>query len=112
MAQYRQLVSAGGISEDNEGGYWDGFWQACKDPFTWLFAAMHFCLIIAQSFKDFFPSVSLSHLGPENNLTDVKIADCRHSWVQQDHYLLHSSTSICRGLHRHPGCILVVGPLS
>ncbi|KAI9896618.1 hypothetical protein N3K66_008790 [Trichothecium roseum] len=57
MAQYRQLVSAGGISEDNEGGYWDGFWQACKDPFTWLFAAMHFCLIIAQSFKDFFPSI-------------------------------------------------------
>lgn len=63
MAQYRALVSAGGISEDDEGGYWVGFWQAVKDPFTWCFAVMHFALIIAQSFKDFFPSVCLtSHL--------------------------------------------------
>lgn len=57
MAQYRALVSAGGVSEDDEGDYWAGFWQAVKDPFTWCFAAMHFSLIIAQSFKDFFPSV-------------------------------------------------------
>ena len=57
MAQYRSLVSAGGISEDDEGDYWTGFWQAVKDPFTWCFAAMHFALIIAQSFKDFFPSI-------------------------------------------------------
>jgi hypothetical protein len=58
MASYRQLVSAGGHSEDDEGDYWGGFWQAVKDPFTWCFAGMHFSLIIAQSFKDFFPSVS------------------------------------------------------
>lgn len=57
MAQYRQLVSAGGRSEDDEGDYWSGFWMAVKDPFTWLFAGMHFALIIAQSFKDFFPSI-------------------------------------------------------
>jgi hypothetical protein len=59
MAQYRQLIDGGGIAEDDEGDPWSGFWQACKDPFTWMFAAMHFSLIIAQSFKDFFPSVSL-----------------------------------------------------
>lgn len=59
MAQYRQAVSAGGILEggEGEGGYWGGVIMAAKDPFTWLFSAIHFSLIIAQSFKDFFPSV-------------------------------------------------------
>lgn len=33
--------------------------MAVKDPFTWMFAGIHFSLIVAQSFKDFFPSVSL-----------------------------------------------------
>jgi MFS family permease len=59
MAQYRADVSAGGISEDDEGSHWGGVAQAVKDPFTWMFAAIHFFLIIAQSFKDFLPSVSL-----------------------------------------------------
>lgn len=58
MSEYRACVSAGGITEDDEGDYWGGVVQACKDPFTWMFAAMHFSLIIAQSFKDFLPSVS------------------------------------------------------
>jgi hypothetical protein len=61
MAQYRALVSAGGASEDDEDDYWGGFWQAVKDPFTWMFAVMHFALIIAQSFKDSFLSVSSLH---------------------------------------------------
>jgi MFS family permease len=58
MAQCRVLVSAGGVSEDDEGDYWGGVSQAIRDPFTWMFASLHFALIIAQSFKDFFPSVS------------------------------------------------------
>lgn len=57
MAQYRVLVSNGGKSEE-VGGTWDGLRDACKDPFTWMFCGMHFSLINAQSFKDFFPSVS------------------------------------------------------
>ncbi|KLP09785.1 Uncharacterized protein LW94_4825 [Fusarium fujikuroi] len=57
MAQYRQTVSAGGIAEDDAGGYWDGFWMCMKEPFAHLFAAIHFFLIIAQSYKDFFPSI-------------------------------------------------------
>ncbi|KPI37705.1 putative transporter [Cyphellophora attinorum] len=57
MAQYRVKVSAGGHSEDDEGGYWSGFALAMRDPFTWMFAGMHFGLVTAQSFKDFFPSV-------------------------------------------------------
>ncbi|EXM08564.1 major facilitator superfamily domain-containing protein [Fusarium oxysporum II5] len=57
MAQYRQAVSAGGIAEDDAGGYWDGFWMCMKEPFAHLFAAIHFFLIIAQSYKDFFPSI-------------------------------------------------------
>lgn len=57
MASYRACVSAGGISEDDEGDYWGGVWMAIRDPFTWCFAALHFFLIIAQSYKDFFPSV-------------------------------------------------------
>ncbi len=70
MAQYRQLVSAGGLSEDDEGGYWEGFWQAVRDPFTWLFAGMHFSLIVAQSFKDFFPSVCTPQTGWQMIKTD------------------------------------------
>lgn len=58
MAQYRSAVSAGGRSEDDEGGYFDGIKLAAKDPFTWMFAALHFFLILSQSFKDFLPSVS------------------------------------------------------
>ena len=57
MAQYRQRVNAGGISEDDEGSHMDGLMQAVRDPFTWFFAWIHFAVIIAQSFKDFFPSV-------------------------------------------------------
>jgi hypothetical protein len=63
MAQYRQLVSAGGLSEDDEGTYWGGVVQAIRDPFTWMFSALHFSVIIAQSFKDFFPLVSLVACG-------------------------------------------------
>ncbi|KAF5681228.1 tartrate transporter [Fusarium heterosporum] len=57
MAQYRQTVSAGGISEDETGDYWGGVWTMLKDPFSHLFATIHFFLIIAQSYKDFFPSI-------------------------------------------------------
>ncbi|RGP79811.1 hypothetical protein FLONG3_2125 [Fusarium longipes] len=57
IAQYRQAVSAGGLSEDDAGDYWEGFWMCMKDPFSHLFAAIHFMLIIAQSYKDFFPSI-------------------------------------------------------
>lgn len=57
MAQYRILVSNGGRDE-NITGTWDGVKEAVKDPFTWFFCGMHFALITAQSFKDFFPSVS------------------------------------------------------
>lgn len=58
MAQYRADVSAGGRSEDDEGRMWDGVGQAARDPFTWMFASLHFFLIIAMSYKDFLPSVS------------------------------------------------------
>lgn len=64
MAQYRQTVSAGGRAEDDEGDYWGGVWMALKDPFTYLFSAIHFFLIIAQSYKDFFPSVSKNFPNP------------------------------------------------
>jgi sugar phosphate permease len=59
MASYRATVSAGGISEDDEGDYWSGVRMALKDPFTWCFSTLHFFLIIAQSYKDFFPSVGI-----------------------------------------------------
>ncbi|KAJ3533567.1 hypothetical protein NM208_g7928 [Fusarium decemcellulare] len=56
MAQYRILVSNGGIDE-GVGGTWDGVRDAVKDPFTWFFCLMHFALVTAQSFKDFLPSI-------------------------------------------------------
>ncbi|KAH7304699.1 putative vitamin H transporter [Stachybotrys elegans] len=68
MAQYRMLVSAGGISEDDEGDYWTGFVMACKDPFTWMFAFLHFAIIIGQSFKDFLPSI-MDTLGYNRTIT-------------------------------------------
>jgi hypothetical protein len=70
MAQYRQLVSAGGISEDDEGDYWGGIWMALNDPFTYLFATIHFFLIISQSYKDFFPSVS-PHISQKLSVTNL-----------------------------------------
>lgn len=75
MAQYRVLCSNGG-KDESVGGTWDGVKQAVKDPFTWCFCLMHFALVTAQSFKDFFPSVSiirsLSASGgfPRANTTD------------------------------------------
>lgn len=57
MAQYRILCSNGG-KEEAAGGIWDGLRDAVKDPFTWIFCLLHFSLVTAQSFKDFFPSVS------------------------------------------------------
>ncbi|KAF2174006.1 hypothetical protein M409DRAFT_62190 [Zasmidium cellare ATCC 36951] len=56
IARYRVLVSNGG-KEEQVGGTWDGLKDAIKDPFTWMFCGMHFSLINAQSFKDFFPSI-------------------------------------------------------
>jgi hypothetical protein len=58
MAQYRMKVSAGGLTEDDEGGAWEGVRLACKDPLTWLYTVIHFGIILAMSYKDFFPSVS------------------------------------------------------
>lgn len=60
MAQYRVLLSNGG-KEEAVGGTWDGLKAAIADPFTWMFCGMHFSLINAQSFKDFFPSVRKAH---------------------------------------------------
>ncbi|KAK5065327.1 hypothetical protein LTR84_001165 [Exophiala bonariae] len=68
MAQHRMLVSFGGRSEDDEGGAWEGVVLACKDPFTWIFAVLHFGLIVALSFKDFFPSI-VKTLGYSNLMT-------------------------------------------
>jgi len=58
MAQYRLVLSAGGIDEaDSKLSMWDGAKLAVKDWFTWLFMLLHFFLIAAQSFKDFLPSI-------------------------------------------------------
>ena len=62
MAQYRALVTAGGLSEDDEGDYWGGFVLAIKDPMSWFFVVIQFGLMVASVFKDFFPSVSLLNL--------------------------------------------------
>ena len=56
IAQYRILLSNGG-HEEVRGGTWDGVKAAIKEPFTWMFCGLHFSLVNAQSFKDFFPSV-------------------------------------------------------
>ena len=80
MAQYRVLLSNGGKREEVS-GTWDGLRDAIRDPFTWMFCGMHFSLINAQSFKDFFPSVSS---GAAHGFMFVTQADyghrsCKHS---------------------------------
>jgi MFS family permease len=57
MAQWRMVKSSGGHSEDDEGGAWEGVSLAVRDPYTWIFTVLHFGLILALSFKDFFPSI-------------------------------------------------------
>ncbi|KAJ4399439.1 hypothetical protein N0V91_009448 [Didymella pomorum] len=79
MSQYRVLVSAGGKSEDDEGDMLGGVWMAVKDPYTWFFAGMHFALIIAQSFKDFFPSI-MNTLGFGKVETYLVQAPLEHCW--------------------------------
>ena len=58
MAQYRLVLSAGGHDESKSDlTVVHGAKLAMKDWFTWLFMALHFWLICAQSFKDFLPSI-------------------------------------------------------
>jgi len=69
MAQYRLVISAGGMDETkNKVTIWEGARLALKDPFTYLFMCMHFMLIVAQSFKDFLPTI-ISTLGKGKLLT-------------------------------------------
>ncbi|WJG34847.1 major facilitator superfamily domain-containing protein [Fusarium oxysporum Fo47] len=93
MAQYRMIVSAGGRSEDDEGGAWEGVMLACKDPFTWIYTVLHFGLIVALSFKDFFPSI-VKTLGYSNLMTYLiqappyifaYLATCVISWSSGRH---------------------------
>jgi hypothetical protein len=67
MAQYRMKISAGGLTEDDEGGAWEGVLLACKDPLTWFYTVIHFGIILAISYKDFFPSVSPVQIRNETN---------------------------------------------
>jgi MFS family permease len=99
MAQYRQLVSAGGISEDDEGDMWGGVWQACKDPYTWMFSTMHFALIIAQSFKDFFPSVGIMTSSRRVQESDPDPpTDCRHARLFKSRHISYPGSSIRSGI--------------
>lgn len=108
MAQYRQMVSAGGLSEDDEGDYWAGFVMAMKDPFTWCFAAMHFALIVAQSFKDFFPSVSQRPKASTGSRCTNWHSDCRHPRLWQDRDLPHTGAPLPDCLLRYPDRLLVI----
>ncbi|KAK8042434.1 hypothetical protein PG994_012917 [Apiospora phragmitis] len=93
MAQYRQKVNAGGISEDDEGRHWEGVQNALKEPFTWLFASSHFFIIIGQSFKDFLPS--LNH---------------EHFWLLQDQHVPPASSTVRLRLHADHRHLLVQRP--
>lgn len=108
MAQYRQTVSAGGQAEDDEGDYLGGVWMALKDPFTYLFSAIHFSLIIAQSYKDFFPSVSLglSASFNESNLLII-IPDPRYPWIHRYYDISHPGASSNYRLYGNSSSVLV-----
>lgn len=107
MAEYRAAVSAGGRTEDDEGDYWGGVVQACKDPFTWMFASLHFFLIIAQSFKDFLPSVSLLATGTAWQLLTEMLPDRKHIRLLPSWDLPHPGSAVSYGLLCHPGNLMV-----
>lgn len=97
IAQYRVLVSNGG-KDEGIGGTWDGVKEAVRDPFTWLFCGMHFALITAQSFKDFFPSVS----APSSQMlskANTPSLDSRNFWLRQDDHLPCAGTTIYNRLY-------------
>jgi hypothetical protein len=108
MAQYRMIVSAGGRSEDDEGGAWEGVKLACKDPFTWIYTVLHFGLIVALSFKDFFPSVSRLYRVLQISSKILTSPDCENSGILEPYDLPHPSSAVCLRLPRHLRNLLVV----
>jgi hypothetical protein len=108
MAQYRMIVSAGGRSEDDEGGAWEGVKLACQDPFTWIYTVLHFGLIVALSFKDFFPSVSHANKLLPIISKCLTSPDCENSRILEPYDLSHPSSPICLRLPRHLCHLLVV----
>jgi len=80
MAAYRMKVSAGGLSEDDEGGAWEGVRLACKDPLTWLYTVIHFGIILAISYKDFFPSVSHNQTDRVTGKSGMALLTQHRSW--------------------------------
>jgi hypothetical protein len=117
MAQYRVLLSNGGV-EEKAGGTWDGLKDAVRDPFTWIFCLMHFALVTAQSFKDFMPSVSFTSPTPKRHgewrkqITNLTYTlDHGDLPLRQAYDLLGSSTSICHRLRVRLRHGLVVGSL-
>ncbi|KAL4926341.1 major facilitator superfamily domain-containing protein [Aspergillus undulatus] len=52
---------------------------AAKDPFAWMLATIHFLLIIAQTFKAFFPSI-VDTLGLSDVVTYLVQASTNHCW--------------------------------
>lgn len=109
IAQYRILCSNGGVQEV-AGGTWDGLKDAVKDPFTWIFCLLHFALVTAQSFKDFFPSVSISifeFLEDEFVVADLWL-DCEDFRLWRAHNVFHPGTSIRFRLRIFICCCLVV----
>ena len=92
MAQYRQFVSAGGPHDgDEEGNLWGGVLLAIKDPFTTLFSGIHFFLVIAQSFKDFFPSVGAPAVfsEPSNETARLWTLSVSTTWLRTLFRLRH-----------------------
>jgi hypothetical protein len=94
MAQYRLVMSAGGIDEaDADLTVIQGAKLALKDVFTYIFAMMHLWLVAAQSFKDFLPSIVSPfdfYLPPK---TDIQLQTMSTSNLMT--YLLQSPPYLC-----------------
>ena len=119
LAQYRMLVSAGGRTEDDDGGAWEGVVLACKDPFTWIFTVLHFGLILALSYKDFFPSI-VATLGYSDLMTYLiqappyvfaYIATVVISWTA-GRYMEHCYHIIATAVMSIIGTVIVISTLN
>ena len=105
MAQYRQLISAGGIAKDNEGEYWHGIFLGSQGFVYMDVCNASFCCHNFAVFQRFLP---LSKTPPWLLYRWCWLhVDRGDSRVQWNCHISDPSTSILHGLCYNPSSVLV-----
>lgn len=125
MSQYRMKVSAGGQTEDDEGGYWEGFSMAMKgkslvakrfsmsltfNRSIHLFVRWH--ALFACAVPSLQGLLSICTFIDGLFLLSLNVLGCRHTRLQFHSNVSRPSSSVHYRVLRHPGSLLVVWALS